>query len=291
MIKKILKWTGIVLACIIGLLLIASAVIYVLGEQIINEKFEPQPTSFKVVSDSAMIAEGERLAKIRGCYKGCHGDQAEGKVWFEHILMGRIVTPDLTRLVSEYTDIQLENAIRQGIKPDGTSLLPMPSSMYHNLTDEDLSAIIAFLRSLPKAEGYEGEVSLNLLPRIFLLNGEFKSGVQSIKELPVKMDAPDPENAFELGKYLVYTSCTECHMDDLKGGNLGDMEVPSLVVMGAAYNAENLTTFFREGKGIGNRNIEGMKEVIEVRFSNFTDREIHAISSFITKLHTMEEYK
>jgi hypothetical protein len=50
-------------------------------------------------------------------------------------------------------DAELARAIREGIRPDGSLIgPPMPFAMYRGLGDEDLAAIVAFLRTLPAVE-------------------------------------------------------------------------------------------------------------------------------------------
>src|SRR5690606_29719833 len=56
--------------------------------------------------------------------------------------------------VADWTDEQLARAIREGIRPDGSVIgPPMPITMYRGLGDEDLAAIVAFLRTVPAVDG------------------------------------------------------------------------------------------------------------------------------------------
>ena len=50
----------------------------------------------------------------------------------------RIVAPNLTRIVHEYSDQELEAVIRHGVRPDGSSVVIMPSAMFANVSDEGL---------------------------------------------------------------------------------------------------------------------------------------------------------
>jgi len=52
--------------------------------------------------------------------------------------------------LAEFTDAQIGQMIRTGIRPDGSHMLPpMPYSFFANMTDDDLAAIILYLRTLP----------------------------------------------------------------------------------------------------------------------------------------------
>ncbi|MDI3337371.1 cytochrome C [Defluviimonas aestuarii] len=56
-----------------------------------------------------------------------------------------------------YTDEEIAKMIVEGIRPDGTPMMPpMPYSFLAKMTDDDLAAIILYLRTLPPLPDYEG---------------------------------------------------------------------------------------------------------------------------------------
>lgn len=60
------------------------------------------------------------------------------------------LTPDVETGIGSWTEEQIAAALRTGVRPDGTPLLPpMPWMLYSHLTDEDMSALTAYLKSLP----------------------------------------------------------------------------------------------------------------------------------------------
>jgi mono/diheme cytochrome c family protein len=60
------------------------------------------------------------------------------------------ITPDPETGIGKWTDRQIFLAIREGRRPDGRLLGPaMPSRSYRHLADEDVKAMVAYLRSLP----------------------------------------------------------------------------------------------------------------------------------------------
>lgn len=60
------------------------------------------------------------------------------------------VTPHPTLGIGQWTDEEIKRAITQGIRPDGRQMLPgMAFPYYAKMTDEDLDALVYFLRSLP----------------------------------------------------------------------------------------------------------------------------------------------
>jgi cytochrome c553 len=127
------------------------SLVYVATEPIVRRTYDEPLRRVVQPADPASIAEGRRLAIIRGCFDGCHGSAASGAEFWVEPWMARLIAPDLTRVVAELSDSQLERVIRRGVRSDGTSTWGMPSSMFHHLADEDLGRILAFLRTLPVA--------------------------------------------------------------------------------------------------------------------------------------------
>jgi hypothetical protein len=61
----------------------------------------------------------------------------------------RNLTPDATGLKNA-TGEQIKNAFRNGVRTDGKMLAPiMPYWIFHNMTDADADAIVAYLRTIP----------------------------------------------------------------------------------------------------------------------------------------------
>ena len=59
------------------------------------------------------------------------------------------ITPDNDTGIGKWTDEQIINAIRNGKRPDGTTIGPvMPVVFYRNMSDSDVVAVVAYLRSV-----------------------------------------------------------------------------------------------------------------------------------------------
>lgn len=116
-------------------------------------------------SDSTQIERGRYLATIMDC-GGCHtGGALMGKpdpgrylagseVGFElpglGIFYPRNLTGDPETGLGQWSKDDVVIALRTGVRPDGRELAPiMPWRMYRNLTDEDVSALAAYIKSLP----------------------------------------------------------------------------------------------------------------------------------------------
>ena len=153
--KPILKFTGIILAALLLIILVFT--LYV--------NFKSFPTyesveirDIKVNKSPEVIALGKKLVDhdCAGCHRGS-AKQYEGML-FEDITanetFGDIYTPNITQHpdhgIGKYSEGELYRLLRTGVKKDGTVLLPvMPR--YLTMSDEDLNAIIAYLKSNDEA--------------------------------------------------------------------------------------------------------------------------------------------
>lgn len=81
------------------------------------------------------------------------------------------LTPDKETGLGRWSDTEIAAAIRTGVRPDGRTLAPaMPWPAYARLTDEDVAAIIAFLKSiLPVANKVPGPFGPNDKPTSFVM--------------------------------------------------------------------------------------------------------------------------
>src|SRR6185312_9499640 len=71
--KRLLRWIGVILATLAGLACIAYGIAYVLSERAMRRVYEVPRVALSIPTDAASVAEGRRLAVIRGCFGGCHG--------------------------------------------------------------------------------------------------------------------------------------------------------------------------------------------------------------------------
>ena len=59
------------------------------------------------------------------------------------------ITPDKETGIGNYTDAQLKTVLRKGVKANGIPVaMVMPSGFYEIMTDRDLNAVVAYLRTL-----------------------------------------------------------------------------------------------------------------------------------------------
>lgn len=228
MLKRILKWTGIIIGSIIVLLTVTVALLQ-------NRKYDAPFPEIKASTDSAVIARGKYLALGPAHCADCHASP-DSKVLVEKgievplsggykfdlpigITYVKNITSDKETGIGNYTDAQIARILRYGVRRDGTATLPfMP---FHNTSDEDLAAIISFLRTQKPVKNKVPEHTTNILGSIvkaFLLKPVGPSGPvpKSIKK--------DTTAAY--GKYITMSvaNCYGCHTprDPMTGAFTGE---------------------------------------------------------------------
>jgi mono/diheme cytochrome c family protein len=225
--KKILKWTGIII-----LIIIAGLYITVLALQ--NKKFDAPYPDIKASTDSAVIARGKELVYGPAHCANCHG--AKGTE--ELVLAGKEVplsggnlfdlpigsihskniTPDKSG-IGRMTDAEFARALRYGVSPEGTAYFDfMP---FHNTSDEDLTAIVSYLRSQPAVKHEVPENDFNFLGKAVKAFMMKPVGPDGLVEKAVKRDT-----TAVYGKYLANSvaNCRGCHTnrDLMTGAFIGE---------------------------------------------------------------------
>jgi len=283
--KEILRWLRIGLLSGLLLLLGAGAIVYLLSELIVRRTYAEPRVDIVVPSDSQSVLEGHRLALVRGCSGGCHGANTEGGVFIDNLLLARLVAPNLTAAVRRYSNADLARIIRRGVRPDGLSVIGMPSEMFSALTDEDLGEILAYLRSVPLLPGPAAERRLGPVARVGFVMGKLLPAAELVRRATLLTGIwPQEGDSTSPGGYVARTSCTECHGLDLRGSD----PAPDLRIA-AGYSLEAFRGLMRTGKALGNRELPLMSSVARQRFSHFTDQELRELYAFLVARATKRD--
>jgi cytochrome c553 len=268
---------GVVILAVLAVL--AVFVLYAASEYLLRKTYDVALVPVIVPADAESIAEGRRLATIRGCNDGCHGKGVSGSEFWNEPWVARLVAPDLTRIAASQSDAELARVIRHGVRKDGRSTFGMPSPMFYHLTDTDLGRIIAFLRSLPVGSGPDTVTHFGPLGRLELLrHPEFAYAEEIARDAPW-LAGEELAGESAKGHYLAMTSCPECHGMNFKGAP--DGSAPDLAVVGS-YSAADFARLMREGIAVGGRELPMMSDIARVRFSQFQDDEVQALYDFLS---------
>jgi mono/diheme cytochrome c family protein len=159
------------------------------------------------------------------------------------------ITPDRDTGIGRYSDEELARMLRFGVRPNGETVLPfMP---FQNLSDEDLTALISYLRSQSPVRHEVAPHTINPLGR--LVNA-FVLTPRGPTAPPLASVPREVTPAY--GRYLAHSvaNCVGCHTRmDLRTGELvgptlaGGAEHPSTSEPGKHFVAPNLTPDERWG--------------------------------------------
>jgi mono/diheme cytochrome c family protein len=276
---RIGRGLAIGLLSLTALVMAAYAGVHVTSQRSINRTYEAPLLGFAVDDDPSTLAEGERLARITGCI-GCHGPAMEGRIFMDERWLARIVAPDLRQIVREQSDAELERVIRRGVMRNGRSVWIMPSPMLYHLSDEDLGAILFYIRSVEPDGDFQARSRMRIGARVGVLVGLFHPLAEEIGAHEERF-APDKDVPIELGRYLAMIACTECHGQDLGGGF--DGQAPDLRMAGF-FQPTAFHELMREGVAPGGRELGVMGDVARGRFAHFTDHEIEALHLYLRSL-------
>lgn len=220
--KKLLKWIGLILGTLIGLLLLAFAVIYTLSVVRFNKHYTVPEATLTLPTDATTIAEGKRQFATRGCVD-CHGADGAGKMVIDDALIGTIMASNLTTgqggIGNVYqSSADWERAIRHGVKPDGTALVIMPSHEFNPINNDDLAEMVAFIQSLAPVDHEKTALKVGPLARILHVTGLVTVLPAEIIDHNATRPAAVAKAATpEYGEYLAQ-SCVGCHGATLSGG-------------------------------------------------------------------------
>jgi mono/diheme cytochrome c family protein len=285
--KKVLKWAGLL---VLGLLVLALAAAFYLSSSFagrLNQVYDVQPAAVFVSSDSASIARGKHLADVH-C-RGCHGSDLGGTAFFVDSSLGSIPAPNLTAgrggKGSAYTEVDFVRAIRHGVKHDGKPAFIMPAGDFSHLSDEDLGALVAYLRTVPPVDKPWPTPRLTFLARTLAGAGAFGDvlNAETIDHDALKnVKAPAKGPTVAYGNYLVNLSgCRSCHGAQLNGNQSGEPGAPFAPnitpggACGAWSNAQFMQTI-RTGTTPDKRKLDP-KFMPWQAFKNMTDEELTAV--------------
>lgn len=275
---RALRWLGYGVGALLVLLLIAASWLWFASNRKLNAPATARAERL-VQATPASLVDSERRARTLGCIS-CHGEGLSGRVFMDEAMIARIHATNLTEVAARATDQQLARGIRQGIGADGRALLVMPSEAYQHLTDEETSALVAYIRRLPRAGSASPRRSVGPLGRLGLAMGSFQTAPALVAEYRQR-PAADLGPAHAIGRHLARTTCAGCHGSDLIGRRVSpEMTAPDLMIAGA-YDLPAFTRLLREGVAPGGKPLNEMRRVARNDSRFYTDKEIAALHAYL----------
>lgn len=216
---------------LLGILIGFVVVVFGLGlfartksQAAIARKYTVAVRPVAIPTAAAAVDHGRHIANTRGCID-CHGKDFGGGKVIEDGAMGRLYGSNLTSGkgsgVVGFKDEDWVRAIRHGVGKDGRGLFVMPSLEYSHFSDEDLGALVAFLKTLPPVDreriatayGPVTQIILTLSPQKMISAGE----IDHANLAPPVSVAKAP--TVEYGHYLA-AGCMGCHGANYSGGKI-----------------------------------------------------------------------
>lgn len=222
MASKLVRRLGAALGFVLVPILIGAAVLYFESSRQINHRYEVTPAPLAIPSDSATLERGRHLVTVRLACTDCHSADLGGQVFIDAMPFGRFVSANITPggIGRTYSDADWVRSIRNGVRPDGSALLFMPSHVFAHLGADDLAAVIAYVKSVPPVTRVLPASAVGPIGRMLLVTGK----AALIPAKLIDQHAPFPTVppvgvTAEYGHYLVTSGgCAECHGPGLSGG-------------------------------------------------------------------------
>ncbi len=296
--KQILKWIGIGVGSLLGLLVVAVGIMVILAGSRLNKTYDIQPEPVAIGEETAVLERGQYIYSTNCA--GCHGDDLSGTPFFDDPALGSIPATNLTTgeggIGDAYSDVDFVRAIRHGVAPDGKALAIMPSAAFWYFSDEDLGAIIAYVKNASPVDNDRGERNLSKpMGRILMTIGALDIlTAESIDHTgPRPANAPEQAVTADYGEYLVNTGdCRLCHGDALSGAQPPEPGAPSgsnLTPGGdfASWTAEDLINSMRTGITPDGREIDAAFMPWE-DMGRMTDDDLTAVYLYLQSLPALE---
>ncbi len=267
------KWLRRFLKGLVGLLVVVAIIIVGLLIFVLvgwERSFNRDVVAMNAQTDEGSLARGAYLYNEAMFCWGCHGAEGghgpdepqSGGTEFDLSAVGPgfglyyapNVTPDDETGIGRWSDGELVRVIREGVDRDGKLIFPiMPYQFYHGLSDQDVLALVAYLRSLEPVNNKVPDNQYSLVAKALI-------GLRLVKPeaaIDEEITAPAPGATAEYGEYLAWhaSGCAECHMprsassgaldyDRVFGGSLFSMDEDYFSVAG-----DNLTPDMETGIG------------------------------------------
>lgn len=245
----------------IGLLLLAAC------DRAVDPQAEAKPTEITYdggdyTTAAAKVAHGQRLNKIFSC-SACHGADYTGVNFGEMIpLVEGLWASNISLTMPKMSDAELERLLRKGVHPEREIYL-MPSKQTQFLSERDMAALIAFLRTIPPVgkptplppPDFAKSVRARMPKDYWLTEEERKTGSYANAADEVDYYAahrpPDLGPQFARGRMIAETVCSSCHGAALDGVGepAGDIQ-GALAYDDAAFDRLLIDSIDRTGKRV-----------------------------------------
>ena len=243
------------------------------------------------------IGRGRHIVDSRAVCKGCHGNDLGGASVIDIAVVAHWVAPNLTSgagsVTKGFTANDWDRAVRHAVRHNG-STSSMPSQDFVNLTDHELSDIVAYIRSVPPVNRDMGAVKFGPVFAFMIATDPKLLVAYTIDhDQPHAVEPPLDAPGVELGQHIVQ-ACRGCHGPQLSGGKMaGDPDMPIVANLtphatGLKYWSEtDFIRALREGKRKDGTAISKMMPW--QAYGQMTDTELKAVWAYLQTVPELEK--
>ncbi|MEW5740585.1 MAG: cytochrome c [Myxococcota bacterium] len=240
-------------------------------------------------------ARGKHLIEARYACIECHAKDFGGGTMLDSPPIGRLFGMNLTAgkggVVAKYTAADWDRIVRHGVLPDGRPTA-MPSLDYVNMSDQELSDVIAYVRAAPPVDREMARPTLGPVGTLLMASGKIVLSAEHVDHQ--KTHAPAPPTAAptaEFGKHLVAV-CAGCHNPELTGGVIQGgapdwAPAANLTPHAdglAGWTYEDFVRALREGKAKDGRQLKPPMDGMKPYAANLTDTELQGMWAYLQTL-------
>ena len=218
--KPWIKWTAGSVGVLVLLVAGAAAVGKQLGERKRMRQVSVQVVPLAYTTDAQALERGKYLFQSRGCVD-CHGAGGAGRDFVNNgstHIAGPNITP--AGVVAQYKPEDWVRTIRHGVKPNGQPVMVMPSEDYNRFTDEDVAALVSYVRKLEPVSN--GAVAIVELPLPAWVLYGFDAIPDAAQRIDHSLPPAKPVVAGVTAEHGAYVAnmCQGCHGAKLSGGKI-----------------------------------------------------------------------
>lgn len=285
--RRLLRYLGYTLAALVALVVIAVGAVYAVSSRQMSRSYDIPESPVRAATEPAEIARGEHIVEAITKCQDCHGDDLGGQMMIDDAMFARLWAPNITSGeggIPGYTDADWERAIRHAVSREGKPLVFMPAEAFADMSDDDLAAVIGYLRTIAPVNRTTPDPSVGPIARMLSLTGKFPLLPAQLVNHASRAPKPAPSDSVAYGRYLATIGgCRACHGAELKG--TGDPQAPDITRSGrtAEWAEADFFRALRQGRRPDGSAING-DTMPWARSGLMTDEEIRAVWSYIRSL-------
>jgi mono/diheme cytochrome c family protein len=250
------------------------------------------------IATERAVTRGQHLVESRLMCAGCHGADFGGNTIVDVAVVGHWVAPNLTSgegsVTRAFTARDWDKAVRHGIKHTGETS-SMPSSDFLNVTDRELSDVVAYIKSRSPVNRDMGTVRLGpVFAYLTVTDPNLLAAFTMDHAVPHAAEPPAADvPSVELGQHIAQV-CKGCHGPGLSGGKLaGDPNMPIVANLTAhetglkGWTEADFLRALREGK---RKDGSAISETMPWKaFGQMGDTELKALWAYIQTMPAREK--